>query len=158
MATLDNRILFLGWVLLCGLTQCGTDDISKSFGSDQANRLLSADDTKAWSLFARTEDGTNVFNDCLEGNTLTFINETSEDSLYMLGRKVNCGSSSSTDTLYKAKYTLDADANETFQNLISLTDESFETIESIQVEELTSMLLKISYTVDGKAIEERYAH
>ncbi|SMD32984.1 hypothetical protein SAMN04488029_1345 [Reichenbachiella faecimaris] len=140
------------------MTQCGTKDINRSFSSDQTNRLLSADAEKAWILVSRIENGENVYNDCLENNSLTFVHATTEDSLYVLGRATNCGSTTTIDTLYKAKYTLDANDNEIFQNTISLTDESHQSIESIQVGELTSSILKVSYTANGRAIQESYSY
>lgn len=158
MATLDKGLLLIGLVLLFGLTQCGTKDISRSFDSTQVNQLLSAGSQKSWDLIARTEDGEDVFGPCLEDNTLTFVNNAAIDSLYVLGRPETCGSTTVVDTLYKANYILDEDAKEVFQNSMTLSEESHQSIDSIQLEELTSSVLKISYTIDGKAVQERYSH
>ncbi|MEO9849303.1 MAG: hypothetical protein ABJE80_21255 [Reichenbachiella sp.] len=158
MATLDKSILFIGFLLFFLLVQCGTADISKSFQSEQANRLLSADATKSWALFSRTVDGGDVFGPCLENNTLTFVKAAVGDSLYQLGRLITCGSTSTVDTLYKAKYALEADTDEVFQNSIALTEEKHLTIGTLVVEEITSSNLSISYTIDGQTVQEQYAH
>lgn len=140
------------------LAQCGVKDISRSLDDTQTNRLLSAGDEKSWSLMARTEDGSDVFGSCLEDNVLTFVDATGVDSLYLMGRVANCGGASSVDTLYKAEYTMDVDVDEVFQNTISLTEEQHATIGVFSIDDLTSTSLKLSYTLDGKQVIERYTY
>lgn len=139
------------------LAQCGTKDVTRSFNTDQVNQLLSAGEAKTWTLTARTEDGEDVFGACLEDNTLTFV-EATVDSVYVLGRPASCSGTSTIDTLYKAKYTIVGNVKEVFQDSISFTEEAHQTIGVMQVEELTSSNLKINYTADGKAIQERYTY
>jgi len=158
VATLDNRILFLGVVLLCWLTQCGTKDISRSFDVSQANRLLTADTEKVWSLTSRTESGVEVFSACLEDNTITFVKARTDDSLYVMGRTTDCELSTAVEALFSAKYTLDDDGNDVFQNVLSLKEETPLSIGTIQVDELTSSRLKVSYIVDGTPIQEKYSY
>lgn len=139
------------------MCSCGTKDISKSYETDHANRLLSTNSEKVWSLASRFEDGEDVYGPCSENNTITFVYAT-VDSLYIIGKPTNCSSSSLLDTLYKAKYTLDGDDNDVFLNTISLTEEQHQTVGAMQVEELTSTILSVMYSVNGKVIEERYSY
>ncbi|UXX77615.1 hypothetical protein N7E81_09565 [Reichenbachiella carrageenanivorans] len=158
MATLDNHYSFIGLVLLMFLAQCGVKDISRSLDDTQTNRLLSAGDEKSWVLVRRIEDGSDVFGSCLEDNVLTFVDASAVDSLYLMGRVANCGGASSVDTLYKAEYTMDVDDSDVFQNTISLTEEQHASIGLFSVDDLTSTSLKLTYTLDGKQIVERYTY
>lgn len=106
----------------------------------------------------RIENGEEVFNDCIEDNTLTFINEATVDSLFVLGHEVTCGSVAMADTLYKAEYTLSANSEDVFLQVINLEEERHQTIGTMQVNELSSSHLKITYTVDDVTIEERYSY
>ncbi|MDW3209332.1 MAG: hypothetical protein R8N23_05665 [Reichenbachiella sp.] len=143
--------------MLILLFSCGTKDISKSYETSHANRLLSSDSQKEWSLVSRMENGEDVFGPCSENNTLTFVNAT-VDSLYIIGKPPTCGSPLPLDTLYQAKYTVDGDNDDFFLNSISLTEEQHQSIGSVQVGELTSTRLSVSYTENGNAIEESYIY
>lgn len=157
MATLDKTSFFLGIGFLILFSTCGTKDISKSYETTHANRLLSADSEKVWSLTRRVENGEDVFGSCSEDNTMTFVKATT-DSLYVMGRPIACGSSLSLDTLYKAKYTVDGDDDDFFLNSISLTNEQHQSIGSFQIDELTSTQLSITYSENGSVIEESYTY
>ncbi|WP_422360107.1 hypothetical protein [Reichenbachiella sp.] len=157
MATLDKISFIFRTSLLLLLCSCGTKDISKSYETTHANRLLSADTEKVWSLISRAENGEDVYGPCSENNTLTFVKATT-DSLYIMGRPITCGSPVPLDTLYKAKYTVDGDDDDFFLNSISLTGEQHQSIGSFQVEELTSSQLSITYSQNGSVIEERYTY
>lgn len=145
--------------MLLLMSQCGVKDISRSFGSDQANRLLSADASKAWTLVSRIVDEEEVFGPCLENNTLTFVKASAGDSLYQMGRLVTCGSTSIVDTLYKAKYALVTSGTQNiFEDSITMTQERHLTIGTFKVTELTSNNLNIIYVVDGQTVQERYSN
>ncbi|WP_420582957.1 hypothetical protein [Reichenbachiella sp.] len=157
VVTLDKISFFLGVGFLILFSACGTKDITKSYETTHANRLLSADSTKVWSLISRQQNGEDAFGPCTENNTLTFVKATT-DSLYITGRPATCGSPDPLAIMYQAKYTLDGDERNIFLNSISLTEEEFQTIGSMQVDELTSTFLKLTYTQNGSTIVESYSN
>lgn len=156
MGKYDKFIHLLAVFIFCAFTQCGIEDITTSLNADHANRLLSSGKTKTWHLTHRSENGKDVFESCIEENTLVFVIASPLDSLYMMGRSVNCSPSSVVDTLYKAKYSVRASRQEIFQNQITMSEEKFQTIETISIHNLTSRSMSVSYTVDKIMIEEQY--
>ena len=143
---LDRYSSICSLIFIIFFTACGTSDISRSFGADQANRLLSNGDEKVWSLIATQSNGEDNFGPCTEDNSITFVNAT-QKFLYVLGRPVTCGSTVSVDTLYKANYEWDENNEESIYKLI-LSEEKFNTIGSITIHSLTSSQLQLSYLVN----------
>lgn len=158
MATSDNKFLNLSLIVLCLFVRCSSDDISRAFWSEEAARLLSADDVKTWQFASRTEDGTEVNDACRVDNTLTFVKNATADSLYILGMNSGCLIGAAADTIFKAKYALDVNVDNAFLNSITLSEERHAEIGTFEVTELTSKRLKIVFTANGQQIEELYTH
>lgn len=156
MATLGNRLILLGFIALGLWPGCGVKDIQRPFTADHANRLLSGDDTKRWQLDLRIADELEVVDPCIADNELVFVKAEAGDSLYILGRAVDCDINTNVDTLYKAKYELQTDADEAFENIILLTEEQYAVIRSITIERLTSSELWLLYSMDGVDTQETY--
>ncbi|MEO9967433.1 MAG: hypothetical protein ABJF11_16665 [Reichenbachiella sp.] len=152
---MTKKLLFVVYILIVG---CTPDDISRSYEESHANRLLSKDDTKTWSLVSRIENGNIVTSSCIDNNTLTFVEATDADSLYILGRSSDCVASDEIDTLYKANYTLDVDDLDVFQQTITLSEEKHSGIGSFTVEHLTSGNLQLRYREGRVRVEEQYSY
>jgi hypothetical protein len=151
-----HKVLIVSILSVLFVMACGTSDISKAYTADNANRLLSKDQSKVWNLEARLENGTDVYTDCVENRTLSFVSSVTGDSLYILGRPVICEASDMVDTLYKADYKVLGDFNSEFTDSLFLDNEKHQSIEYIFVHKLTSQQLEISYTEGNALIEERY--
>ena len=137
---------------------CSPDDITQFLDSEHANRLLSSDSIKVWILVARIEDGVDVFNSCLEDNTMTFDSSGSLDTLLVLGRVPDCSSSTTLDTLYQATYEIVANTNNKFENALELTKTEDMSLDTMSVDGLTSLRLIVTYPEELKTIQEYYTH
>ncbi|PIB35926.1 hypothetical protein BFP72_11240 [Reichenbachiella sp. 5M10] len=145
-------------ILLGGLAACA-QDIETKYSVGQVNHLLTAENSKEWERVYRSENGSTIdLVDCIDSNSLVFVEATKADSVVMWSQSFDCENSEQPTLVYQAYYELEEDAKGQFEGVIDLTNERLQDINQMEVLYLTSEYLRIEYSESGVKVVEEYSY
>ncbi len=129
-------------------------DVGSILLTDHANRLLSSDSIKFWTRISRLENGSEIdLSACSEHQGFAFGTlANAADTVYRLVQLYDC-EDADTLVLYKAVYDVQGNIDDEFTNELLFTHDE-DSVQSIQVLDLTSRYLRVTYEEEGTSVEE----